>query len=252
MVRNDRLFVHCPCDNADFPELDFAEVADAVLIVVKHNRVIADGEFAQNAVMDQRLHIPAESGITDFGAHKKAFCILAEFGRNADWQQTIVMPGQDFHSSDALGDGLREGTRLNNVAAAVDIGEHSTIAGECALFIVKALQFKLHSFILGLCALVLYSPCKGAFPCAFPHALGIIRRRYPQICNCQLRRHSGVIVCNIGRSRLGTVPGKLCVHAVQQVFQLECFLFEVNADVLCSTSCIFSREYHSHALLYLL
>ena len=42
------------------------------------------------------------------------------------------------------------------------------------------------------------------------------------------------------------------VHAVQQVFQLECFLFEVNADVLCSTSCIFSREYHSHALLYLL
>ena len=202
--------------------------------------------------MDQRLHIPAESGITDFGAHKKAFCILAEFGRNADRQQTIVMPGQDFHSSDALGDGLREGTRLNNVAAAVDIGEHSTIAGECALFIVKALQFKLHGFILGLCALVLYSPCKGAFPCAFPHALGIIRRRYPQICNCQLRRHSGVIVCNIGRSRLGTVPGKLCVHAVQQVFQLECFLFEVNADVLCSTSCIFSREYHSHALLYLL
>lgn len=44
----------------------------------------------------------------------------------------------------------------------------------------------------------------------------------------------------------------LCVHAVQQVFQLECFLFEVNADGLCSTSCIFSREYHSHALLYLL
>ena len=84
------------------------------------------------------------------------------------------------------------------------------------------------------------------------HALGIIRRRYPQICNCQLRRHSGVIVCNIGRSRLGSVPGKLCVHAVQQIFQLECFLFEVNADVLCSTSCIFSREYHSHALLYLL
>ena len=67
-----------------------------------------------------------------------------------------------------------------------------------------------------------------------------------------LRRHCGVIMCNIDRSCLGTVPGKLCVHAVQQVFQLECFLFEINADVLCSTSCVFSREYHSHALLYLL
>lgn len=78
--------------------------------------------------MDQRLHIPAESGITDLGAHKKTFCILAEFGGNADRQQTIVMPGQDFHPADALGDGLREGTRLNNVAAAVDIGEHGSIS----------------------------------------------------------------------------------------------------------------------------
>lgn len=74
----------------------------------------------------------------------------------------------------------------------------------------------------------------------FPHALGIIRRRYPQICNCQLRRHSGVIVCNIGRSRLGTVPGKLCVHAVQQVFQLECFLLK-SMPMFCAARAASSR-----------
>lgn len=38
----------------------------------------------------------------------------------------------------------------------------------------------------------------------------------------------------------------------QAVANLDIDLIGCNADVLCSTSCIFSREYHSHALLYLL
>ena len=41
VVRNDRLFIHCPCDNADFPELDFtktiAEGIGRVKILSGHN-----------------------------------------------------------------------------------------------------------------------------------------------------------------------------------------------------------------------
>ena len=59
------------------------------------------------------------------------------------------MPGQDFHPSDAFGDCLREGARLDHVAAAIDIREDRAVAGEGALLLVVVLQLKFDSLELG-------------------------------------------------------------------------------------------------------
>lgn len=50
------------------------------------------------------------------------------------------MPGKDFHPSNAFGDCLREGAWLDDVAAAVDVGEYCAVAGEGSFFLVVVLN----------------------------------------------------------------------------------------------------------------
>ena len=180
-VRNNSLVVHGPGYHADLPELDFAEVADACLVVVEDYGVVADGELAQNSVFDKRPDVAAEGGVADFGFEEQAVCIFAELQRLTDGEQALVMPGKDFHPSNAFGDCLREGARLDDVAAAVDVGEYCAVAGEGSFFLVVVLQCELNRFELSPHTSVLHSLRKGTLPGAFPHALGIIRRRHPQI-----------------------------------------------------------------------
>ena len=106
---------------------------------------------------------------------------FAELQRLTDGEQALVMPGKDFHPSNAFGDCLREGARLDDVAAAVDVGEYCAVAGEGSFFLVVVLQCELNRFELSPHTSVLHSLRKGTLPGAFPHALGIIRRRHPQI-----------------------------------------------------------------------
>ena len=203
-------------------------MANTLLVVVKHNGVIADGKLTQHTITNQGLYVPAEGGIADFGLQVQALCVLPQFQRLANGQQAFVVARKDLHPICALGDCLRESARLDDVPAAVDVGEHSAIAGENTLGLVVVLQLEFNGFLLSLPTSVLHALHQGAFPGASPHALGIVRRRYPQIVDCELRRHCGVIVGHVGLLGRRPVSG-LRIHPGYKVIQGEILCGKINS-----------------------
>ena len=224
-------------------------MANTLLVVVKHNGVIADGELTQHTITNQGLYVPAEGGVADFGLQVQALCVLPQLQRLANGQQAFVVARKDLYSIRALGDCLRESARLDDVPAAVDVGEHSAIAGENALGLVVVLQLEFNGFLLGLPASVLHTLHQGAFPGASPHALGIVRRRHPQIVDCEFRRHCGVVVGHVGLPGRRPVPG-LRIHPGHKVIQSEVLCGKINPKGFQGLCRIILCEFHLHTASY--
>ena len=142
------LRVHGPSDNRYFPELDLAQVADASCIKLKLDRVIANGEFCEDAVADQGLHIPPKSGVADSGLKIKPLGVFFQHQGAANREPAVVMQSKDFYAPNAFCDGLGKSSRLYHIPAVVHVPENGSVAGHNALFFIVLFQLKLDGFIL--------------------------------------------------------------------------------------------------------
>lgn len=214
-----------------------------VLVVVKHNRVVTDGQFVEYAVFQQHLDVAPHRSVADLGLDEKAVAVFPEFQRAADGKPAVVVQGQDFDPLPAFGDCLREGSGLYHIAAAVDVAIHGGVAAENTGFLLVLLRSEREGLVLGFHALGFHPFPSEASPCLEPPLGGIIKRRLAEVRGRKFRRQNGVVIGDVGVRARGAMF-QLGVHPGGQGLQIVPFRLQVDA---CGGRCalgLFGCKFH--------
>ena len=200
---------------------------DAVFVVVKDDGVISDGQLSENSIFQQHFDVASHRSVADFGLNEKAVAVFPQLQRSANGEPAVVVQGEYLHPLPAFGDCLREGTRLNYVPAAVDVAIDRSVATKDAALFVVLFGTERQRFVLRLGAFHFHPFTERSLPRFQAPPGGIVKRRDPQMCRCELRRHNRVIVGNIRVRACGAVL-KLRIHPGCQGFQVEPLFLQVD------------------------